>query len=217
MLLSRFSCSPPLRRQPQPGRDMPVFNPQSEQPRRARRPRAIDGAQDAASSRRSAQKLIELPPTPTFMAVDRQIGGCEAPLTIVEYRSRSAARLQTSRKGNSACHAHQRFSSRSSAYAIFFATFLYLIVFVGDLPFVPLTVDAGRNAPRRATAVVIDVALIALFGLQHSVMARPGFKRAWTRIVPKPVERSVYVLAASIALMILFLVLAADRHDRVER
>jgi protein-S-isoprenylcysteine O-methyltransferase Ste14 len=90
------------------------------------------------------------------------------------------------------------------AYAIFFATFLYLIVFVGDLSFSARTVDVGPEAPP-ATAAVIDVFLIALFGIQHSVMARQGFKRWWTRAVPPPAERSVYVLAASIALMILFL------------
>ena len=70
------------------------------------------------------------------------------------------------------------------AYAIFFATFLYLIAFVGDLPWVPLTVDRGPKR-RSATAVVVDLALIALFGMQHSVMARQGFKCAWTRIVPR--------------------------------
>ena len=91
------------------------------------------------------------------------------------------------------------------AYAIFFATFLYLIVFVGDLPFGAQTIDRGPDAPL-ATAVVIDLALIALFGLQHSVMARQGFKRAWTRIVPEHLERSVYVLGASAALIIMFLV-----------
>jgi protein-S-isoprenylcysteine O-methyltransferase Ste14 len=90
------------------------------------------------------------------------------------------------------------------AYGVFFATFLYLIVFVGDFSFASRTVDLGPSAPV-AVAVVIDVALIALFGLQHSVMARPGFKRWWTRFVPPPAERSVYVLAASIALLILFL------------
>jgi protein-S-isoprenylcysteine O-methyltransferase Ste14 len=90
------------------------------------------------------------------------------------------------------------------AYAIFFATFLYLIVFVGDFVFAQKTVDVGPSAPV-GIAVVIDVLLIALFGLQHSVMARPGFKRWWTRFVPKPAERSVYVLAASAALIILFL------------
>ena len=89
-------------------------------------------------------------------------------------------------------------------YAIFFATFLYLIVFVGDFAFAAVTVNSGPEAPP-AIAAVIDVALIALFGLQHSVMARPAFKARWTKIVPPPIERSVYVLAASIALMILFL------------
>ena len=92
-----------------------------------------------------------------------------------------------------------------AAYALFFATFLYLIAFVGNLPWVPLTVDRGGAAGPVGLAVVVDLALIALFGLQHSVMARPGFKRAWTRIVPKPIERSVYVVAASLALILLFL------------
>jgi protein-S-isoprenylcysteine O-methyltransferase Ste14 len=88
-------------------------------------------------------------------------------------------------------------------YAIFFATFLYLIAFVGDLP-VPKTVDSPPSTLPRATKAIIDVALIALFGVQHSVMARPGFKRAWTRIVPSTAERSVFVLFASIALIVLF-------------
>jgi protein-S-isoprenylcysteine O-methyltransferase Ste14 len=88
-------------------------------------------------------------------------------------------------------------------YAIFFATFLYLIAFVGGLP-VPKTVDAPPSSLPAVAAAVVDVVLIALFGLQHSIMARPGFKRSWTRIVPPAVERSVYVLFASIALLILF-------------
>jgi protein-S-isoprenylcysteine O-methyltransferase Ste14 len=89
------------------------------------------------------------------------------------------------------------------AYAIFFATFLYLVCFVGNAPFAPMTVDHGPQSPL-ATAVVIDVVLIALFGIQHSVMARQGFKRAWTRVVPVPAERSVYVLLASLVLIVLF-------------
>ena len=89
------------------------------------------------------------------------------------------------------------------AYGVFLATFLYLIAFVGNLPLVPVTVDRGPEAPVQL-ALVINIALIALFGVQHSVMARQGFKRAWTRIVPQPAERSVYVLAASLALIVLF-------------
>lgn len=90
------------------------------------------------------------------------------------------------------------------SYLIFFATFLYLVAFVSGVPVVPRTVDAGGPITEPLPAVVIDVLLIAVFGLQHSVMARPGFKRRWTRIVPEPVERSVYVLFASIALLVLF-------------
>jgi len=89
------------------------------------------------------------------------------------------------------------------AYTIFFLTFLYLIAFVGDLPWVAITVDRGPAAPL-GVALVGNLLLIALFGIQHSVMARQGFKRAWTRIVPEPAERSVYVLAASAVLIILF-------------
>ena len=89
------------------------------------------------------------------------------------------------------------------AYAIFFATFLYLIGFVGNLPMLPKTVDQGPTGTLGAS-LIVNVALIALFGVQHSVMARQGFKRAWTKIVPKPIERSVYVLFASAALIVLF-------------
>src|SRR4051812_20524805 len=89
------------------------------------------------------------------------------------------------------------------AYLIFFATFLYLIAFVGNCPVIPWAVDRGPEAAW-PIAAAIDLVLIAVFGLQHSLMARQGFKRAWTRIVPAPVERSMYVLLASLALILLF-------------
>ncbi len=89
------------------------------------------------------------------------------------------------------------------SYAVFFATFLYLIAFVGNIPLIGVTVDRGPYGSLPA-ALTINVALSALFGIQHSVMARQGFKQAWTRIVPKQAERSVYVLAASVTLLIMF-------------
>jgi methanethiol S-methyltransferase len=91
------------------------------------------------------------------------------------------------------------------AYLIFFATFLYLVAFVGDLPQAPRTVDHGWPERPLWHALAADIGLIALFGLQHSIMARKGFKAAWTRIVPAPIERSTYVLFASIALILLAL------------
>lgn len=90
------------------------------------------------------------------------------------------------------------------AYFVFFATFLYLIAFVGNFPFVPITIDRASEAPL-AAAIAINIGLIALFGVQHSVMARQGFKRAWTKVVPEPIERSMYVLLASVVLMVLFI------------
>ena len=86
-------------------------------------------------------------------------------------------------------------------YGIFFATFLYLVGFLSGLV-VPKTIDSGA-AGSLGWALVVDVALIALFGVQHSVMARPGFKAWWTRFVPAPIERSVYVLASSAVLIAL--------------
>lgn len=91
------------------------------------------------------------------------------------------------------------------AYVVFFATFLYLIGFVADLSLLPRTIDRG-GAAAPAVAAALNVALIAVFGVQHSVMARQGFKRAWTRIVPSPIERSTYVLFASLALILIFAV-----------
>ena len=88
------------------------------------------------------------------------------------------------------------------AYLLFFATFLYLTAFTGDLPWVAVSVDRGPASPPLAAAL-IDIVLIALFGLQHSVMARPSFKRRWTRIVGTVAERSVYVVASSLVVVVL--------------
>ena len=87
-------------------------------------------------------------------------------------------------------------------YLIFFGTFVYAIGFVANIG-VPKSIDSGVSGDPWS-ALIVNIGLLALFGLQHSVMARPAFKRLWTRLVPDHVERSTYVLASSLALIVLF-------------
>ena len=103
------------------------------------------------------------------------------------------------------------------SYAVFLATFLYLVAFVGNLQatalahwvpwladLVPHSIDTGRATGPVALAVAIDIGLVMIFGLQHSVMARMGFKRWLKRLLPASAERSVYVLVASLVLVLMF-------------
>jgi len=89
-----------------------------------------------------------------------------------------------------------------ASYLAFVATTLYAVAFTADL-LVPRTVDHGGPVTGTAVALLVDVVLLGLFAVQHSVMARPGFKRRWTRLVPRTVERATYVCAASAVLALL--------------
>jgi protein-S-isoprenylcysteine O-methyltransferase Ste14 len=89
-----------------------------------------------------------------------------------------------------------------ASYGVFFATFLYAVGFIGNFG-VPKTMDSPREVSLGA-ALAIDLGLLALFAVQHSVMARPAFKRRWTRIIPESAERATYVLFSSLALILLF-------------
>jgi len=109
-----------------------------------------------------------------------------------------------------------------AAYLMFLVVFLYLIGFVADADFmvgnvhvVGKSIDRGGlgNGSLTVTAVVIDTALLALFAVQHSVMARQGFKRLWTRIVPQSAERSTYVLASNVCLVVLYAAWYPITHD----
>ncbi|CUH62461.1 Putative protein-S-isoprenylcysteine methyltransferase [Thalassovita gelatinovora] len=87
-------------------------------------------------------------------------------------------------------------------YVIFLVTFLYSIAFVGNL-LVPKSIDSGTQGPV-AVSIVINLALLSVFALQHSIMARPAFKRIWMKIIPRAAERSTYILTTCVALILIF-------------
>ena len=100
------------------------------------------------------------------------------------------------------------------AYLVFFATFLWLIAFLADVALFPTTVNDAVNGASPGVAVVINLVLIALFGLQHSLMARPAFKARWTTGDLASVERSTYVLARAIVLAVCCAILRTPSTGR---
>ncbi|WP_455388445.1 methanethiol S-methyltransferase [Petrachloros mirabilis] len=94
------------------------------------------------------------------------------------------------------------FTYGTVCYLLFLATFLYAMAFIGNIA-VGQTIDGIPQVPF-GQALIVNLALLGLFAVQHSAMARPAFKRWWTRFVPKPIERSTYVLFSSAALLVLF-------------
>lgn len=89
-----------------------------------------------------------------------------------------------------------------AVYVIFLVTFLYSIGFVGNV-LAPKSIDSGAQGPIVAS-LVINLVLLSVFALQHSIMARPAFKRVWTKVIPQAAERSTYILMTSVALILIF-------------
>ena len=90
------------------------------------------------------------------------------------------------------------------AYAVGMGGLTFFILYVGGWSFMPIHVDSGEVGPI-GTAIMMNVGLILLWGVQHSVMARPGFKEIWTRVIPKSIERSTYTLLSGILMLVICL------------
>src|SRR5215218_6739000 len=122
--------------------------------------------------------------------------------SLAARKARSSAERENRDGGNTMLKRVLFFAYGIFSYLLFLGTFLYAIGFIGNFG-VPRTLD-GTPGKSLGIALLIDVGLLTLFAVQHSVMARKGFKDWWTRVVPKPLERSTYVLFSSLALILLF-------------
>jgi methanethiol S-methyltransferase len=141
-------------------------------------------------------------PTVGYLNIDHQETSPKIASDIAFTDSRTRFGSKSASKEKPEMNRIVTFFYGAGSYIVFFASFLYAIGFLGNFA-VPKSMDSPAEGPWQ-TALAIDLGLLSLFAVQHSVMARPAFKRLITRIVPVTIERSTYVLASSLALLFLF-------------
>ena len=147
-------------------------------------------------------KVIEPPVSSTEKARGHQLPAASLNEAGKEHKTRTRSNTQAAVSEASLTRRLLVLTYGVVSYAIFFATFCYAVGWVGNL-WVPKSIDSAPVGPVWQ-AFLVNTLLLAVFAVQHSVMARPAFKRWWTRFIPQSAERSTYVLLSSLALLLMF-------------